>query len=683
MSKPFVNTELFREEANRFLKRGYYIDAPQGTRDYYDYWGEQLRRCKEGYSVGGVRITGHHYGYLNFAQIQLTKEETGEQITKKKRSASKVVSFPDFWDGDYEYFHIVEIARNGISQVELDKLGLDTRVYDLGGGLNVIVGKARRKGFSYKNGWIAANNYNTLRDMTTLIGAHEKKFLYPEGTMSMATNYINFLSQHTAWTKRRQADDKQDHKRASYYEYINGNSVEKGYKSQIIAVTFKDNPDAARGKDASLILLDECGAFNNLKAAYAATLPTIKDGALTTGQILMYGTGGDMEGGTIDFESMFYNPEPYELLPLENIWDEGASGTMCGYFFPDYKNKVGFIDKEGNSKQAEAKAHEEAKRQHKRETTKDPSTVDKYIVEHAFNPREAFMQISSNMFPVGELNEWRNKLSTTPIFKSIGVPGEIISGDDGLRFRPNSNLRPVIKFPHDRGDDIRGCVVQYQAPFKMDGQVPPNMYVVVHDPYGTDSTTGRSLGAAYVLKRVNDISRPDDMIVASYVGRPETQDEYNETLFKLAALYNAKIGFENDRGEVVAYAKRFRKLSQLMEEPEIIDLKENINIKRLGRKFGMSMGSKERKGQAQIYLRDWLITPRGRTEEGKQLLNLHYIYDIALLDELIKFNSTGNFDRVSALLVGMYYLKYMHNKKVQEVMDSSADPDNFFNRDWF
>lgn len=98
------------------------------------------------------------------------------------------------------------------------------------------------------------------------------------------------------------------------------------------------------------------------------------------------------------------------------------------------------------------------------------------------------------------------------------------------------------------------------------------------------------------------------MIVASYIGRPSTQDEYNYNLFLLADYYNAKIGFENDRGDVIGYAKRFRKLNRLIEEVEIIDKKENINIRKLGRNFGVSMGSKERKGQGNIYLRDWLVT---------------------------------------------------------------------------
>lgn len=635
--------------------------------------------------MGGVPITGHHYGYLNFAQILLTQEDNQSAKVSKSRlkTARKVKTFPDFWDGDFEYFHIVDIARKGATKEYYESLGLESNILDLGGGLNVIIAKARRKGFSYKNGWIAANNYNTQRNMTTLIGAFEKKYLYPEGTMSMATNYLNFFNEHTAWTKRRQVVDKQDHRKASYIEYVNGLAIEKGYKSQIIAVTFKDNPDAARGKDASLILLDECGAFNNLKDAYMATLPTIKDGGATTGQILMYGTGGDMEGGTIDFESMFYNPEPYELLPFENIWDENGTGTSSGFFFPDYKNKVGFMDKDGNSQIAQAKESEEAVREYKRKTAKDPASVDKYITEHAFTPREAFMQVNSNIFPVGELNAWRNEILTHEYYKHLGVVGTLIETDQGIKFKPDSKLKAIQKFPHDKSMDLTGAVVQYQAPYKVGDQIPPNLYVVVHDPYGNDSANGKSLGAAYVIKRVNPYSKPDDMIVASYVGRPGFQDDYNRKLFLLAKYYNAKIGFENDRGEVVPYAKRFKLLNYLMEEPEIIDLKQHLNIRRLGRKWGMSMGSKERKAQALIYLRDWLLTPRGKTEEGKQVLNLHYIYDVALLDELIKYNSKGNFDRVSALLVGMYYLKYLFNKKIKEVTDQNDDRDSLFARSWF
>ena len=69
-------------------------------------------------------------------------------------------------------------------------------------------------------------------------------------------------------------------------------------------------------------------------------------------------------------------------------------------------------------------------------------------------------------------------------------------------------------------------------------QVPLNLYVICHDPYGQNqSADSTSLGAAYVLKRPNNLSHPDDIIVASYVGRPNTQDDYNRNLFMLADYY--------------------------------------------------------------------------------------------------------------------------------------------------
>ena len=45
-----------------------------------------------------------------------------------------------------------------------------------------------------------------------------------------------------------------------------------------------------------------------------------------------------------------------------------------------------------------------------------------------------------------------------------------------------------------------------------------------------------------------------------------------------------------------------------------------------------------RKRQGELYIRDWLNTVRSVGENGEQILNMHKIYDLALLQELIKFN---------------------------------------------
>ena len=266
--------------------------------------------------------------------------------------------------------------------------------------------------------------------------------------------------------------------------------------------------------------------------------------------------------------------------------------------------------------------------------------------------------------------------------QNVGTAGFLVHTSDGLKFRPSQKARPVTKFPHQRGDDITGCVVVYQAPYKDDNQaVPSNMYFIAHDPYAHDSSTGNSLGSAYVLKRPNPFSKPDDLIVASYVGRPETQDDYNEILFNLSEYYNAKIGFENDRGEVIPYAKRTKNLHRLMEEVEIFDRSNGFKAKTLGRNYGLSMGSKQRKAQAVLYLRDWLKEKRSKNDKDEWKLNLHNIYDIALIDELIKWNDQGNFDRVSALLVGMFFMVDLYNKPVVEQERETTN--GFFDRELF
>jgi hypothetical protein len=93
------------------------------------------------------------------------------------------------------------------------------------------------------------------------------------------------------------------------------------------------------------------------------------------------------------------------------------------------------------------------------------------------------------------------------------------------------------------------------------------------------------------------------------------------------------------------------------------------------------MGSKQRKAQAVLYLRDWLKDKRSKNANDEWKLNLHNIYDIALIDELIKWNDQGNFDRVSALLIGMFFAMDMYDKPVtkeEEVQDTG-----FFSREFF
>ena len=656
MSDRFKDIDRIRPAAKFFEEHGYYTDSLPNTKGYYDYWDEETKRCMYGYTIDELHITGFHYFYLNYCPIdRAVDEELPDGTIQSKRERT----FPRFYDGDWEYFQ------------EIDKARAQNR--------HMIVLKARRKGYSYKAGAMLARNYFFVKNSKNFVFAGQKEYLIGDGLLSKAWEFLSFIDDHTAWAQPR-LKDREMHKMAGYKKKVNGLEIEMGMKSQIMGVSLKDAPDKVRGKAGELVFFEEAGSFPGLLKAWEVTMPTMRQGAKTLGMMIAFGTGGT-EGA--DFEAMeeiFYNPAAYDCMDYENVWDAGAMGTRCGYFIPIQKNLDGFIDADGNSEQKDAVEYEKEMRE-KKKGAADAKSLDQYIAEHPFSPQEATLQITSNLFDVASLQEHYNHLKANDLH-TRGTPGRLYYKKEQVEFKPDYNLRPVIKFPHRKDDDNTGCVVIYESPYRNKEHVTPhNLYVICHDPYGQNqSADSSSLGAAYVLKRPNNLSQPDDIIVASYVGRPATQDDYNRNLFMLADYYNAKIGFENDRGEIIAYAKRYRKLHKLQPEFEMLDKKE-LQSRRVRRTYGMHM-TEARKQQGEIYIRDWLNSLRGVDENGKKLLNLQKIYDPALIQELTKFNHKGNFDRVMALMIGMYHTRELYNAEVTDLYQDRS-MDEFFDRQIF
>lgn len=701
--KKWLNTSVFIQEAIRFQKNGVYNSAPTGTPDWYDYWEKQLDYCANGFEVvdedGSVhKITGHHYMYLNFTQIQIVKEEgDGSSV------AEKITQQPDFWDGDYNYFWSLEIARNGLCTnnslvpstpkererwVELDKqikkirrkdkrgykqnseyialklerdsisldilerLGLMVKPHldYLDGGYHMIVGKSRRKGYSYKNGAICANVYNTVRNAQVIIGASEKKFLYPKGTMGMSTDYLNFLNEHTGWSKSRDYVDKQDHKRASYKSTINGITIEKGYKSEIFALSFKDNPDAARGKDGKIVLLEEAGAFPNLKDSYNAIYPALTGGSYITGQIIIFGTGGDMEVGTVDYADMFYNPIPYRIMPFMNIWDENAEDSTCGFFHPVTWNLEGFYDEQGNSDIEGATEFEMDRRQTILEESSSSLTLQKHVQEYPFCPSEAFLTVSTNNFPVVELRNQLNKVIHERLQFKKGTPVYLERKDGKITAKPDlrNELQPVYNY-RPKLEDISGAPIIYEYPID---NPPKGLYKIGYDPYRQDLSEGVSLGAIYVYKSSHKFSYHRNVIVAEYVGRPSEADDVNRIAAQLAELYNAEIMHENEVTHVKNYFRRTKELHKLAVQPDAV-ISKSVKNSTVARIYGIHM-TPQLKDDGEKYIKDWLLEIRDYDEDGNPILNLETIYSIGLLEELIQYNKKGNFDRVMAFMMVMF-----------------------------
>lgn len=653
--KPHSRTSEFRTEALHFQEFGKYTNLQPSTSAYKTYWKEQTRRCLEGYNAGFDYITGYHYWYLNFSPIlKVIYDENSNFQEDKQIQGQRVEGFPNFWDSDYKYFWYLEEAEMI--------------------GKHAVVVKTRGRGYSFKGGSMMCRNYFLIPNSRSYAFAAESEFLVKDGLLTKAWANMAFIDDNTPWAKRRQGKNTDMHKRASYLESDNGVMKEKGFMSEIIGVSLKDKPNKGRGKRSKLILFEEGGNFPELIKTWQVSEPSVETGKVTFGLRIAFGTGGSEEADYSGLEELYYNPTGYKIHTVKDIWEDGREDEDVGFFVSEIDNMEGFMDKDGNSDREGALKQVLKERDIVRTKTKDPNALAMLMAEKPLNAAEAFLRVSTNNFPVHEIMQWEAKLTTdkkldiaTHGFMSVNTEGK-------AEFVVDWEAKPITDFPlkKDKGQDKSGCVSIYWSPYKVQGVVPENIYFVCADPYGLNTSGGESLGAAYVLCNPNKFTQPDDCIVASYIGRPSSQNEWNRQLFLLAEMYNAKITFENDRGNIIEYAQNNRLLNQLQEEFTIYDTDGNPTNK-LGRHYGISMNNRNRKLQAAQYLKDWLLQPRGRDTAGNIKLNLHFIYDVALLKELRKWDLKGNFDRTSSLLVGMLYQPQFLNEAISYQKSSVSE----------
>jgi intein/homing endonuclease len=473
----FSNTDKFRQAAIFFEKNKCFTKYQRGTIPYKEFWEAEDLKCRYGVEIDGVRITGPHYFYLNYSQMLAKDEETNR----------KRMIFPRFLDIDYDYFHIVERAK-------IEKKG-------------VILVKPRRTGFSYKNAALVTHEYNFYRDAKCIIGSFRSTL--SENTMGMVLDNMNFLDKNTEWKKQRNPDTKEFVK-ARYKENIGGIEVWKGYNSQVQTLTFKDNPFASVGKSSNIFIFEEAGTFENLINSYNMTEPCWKDGEDMIGIPIVFGTGGDMEGGTRDFHQMFYDPDKYNLLSFDNIWEEGKEGTKCGWFVPSTRGRLGdykgvpLVDKDGNSNEVFALESIRNLRTIKKGRS---GNINDTITQYPLTPSEAFLRRKGNIFPTIELSEWLAEIETKERYRAMGKTGELyFDNENKIKFRLDGDLEPILNFPPKDGDNKDGCVVIYEEPEVFEGGIPYGLYIAGCLTPGEKVLTDKG------LKSVQDVKLNDKLI---------------------------------------------------------------------------------------------------------------------------------------------------------------------------
>jgi len=673
--------------------------------EYRTYWKEQKKRCIEGYWIGGKWMPGNLYFYINFWHILLNKSKNS-----KTKEMGRPLLMDFMWDIAYYWaeargftgflndpatrLYADALLDKGATEEGLASLhenivvprkGIVETTKDLGPPLyldeakNLMWMANRGPGKSYFAGGAVvgheflfdgkkfydkdlAKYYGTdptsVSTTEVLVGAGDAKYSSDllkkvrygfdtlSGGMMIGEDYypppLSKIYTGT-WSPGKQIEH-------YYKKKIGGTWMDFGTRSSIKHRTYKDNPFAAQGTRPAVAVKEEIGMFGNLMASHEADVETQKMGTYKFGSTLFMGTGGDMEGGTQDAYKMFYDPETYDSLVFDDVWEHRGD---IGYFLPSTYGKLQYKDANGNTLEDLAYKTEAEAREKLRKGKNATTALDAYIQYNPIVPSEVFLTRTGNIFPKAELSEWLSILETNKTYIDAEYVGETFMSAEGIvTWKPDleGKISILRDFPVNVGKtDTTGGLVIWEHPFKDDnGEVPFGLYIAGTDPYDHDESGTPSLGSTFIYKTFHTVGSWAFLPVAEYTGRPKAENYY-KNLIQLLIYYNARCLYENEKKGLHQYAEIKNYDYLLMEQPGYI--KDVIPNSTVNRVKGIHMNT-QLKVHGEALIKDWL-----EEEYSPGRLNLTKLRSIPLLKELISYNRDGNFDRVMAFMMCMYATK--------------------------
>ena len=516
---------------------------------------------------------------------------------------------------------------------------------------------------SYKGGAMLCRNFFLIPGSKSYVYASNKQYLTDDGILTKAWDYMDFIDSNTAWGKKRQVANTQMRRRASMIVTDDfGNKIEVGYKSEIIGVSLKDNPDSVRGKAGKLILWEEAGTFPELEAAWQIARPSVEQDGIAFGTMIMFGTGGDQGSAVAALRRAFYDPKSFNCLEFENIWDEGAQNRPCGFFVPqhtnlDIRDKEGnrlYMDKDGNTIHNKSRDFILGLRKQELENAVSSQQIDRYIAEHSETPAEAFTELSGNIFPKKELQKQLAKIRTNKKIQNHKQVGFLTEANGEMIWNIQTG-GDITQYPLPKDTDPKGAIVIWEHPVK---NAPFGLYIAGIDPYDHDQSGTNSLGSCIIYKRFQDFESYSDIIVAEYTGRPATAEIFYENVRKLLIYYNARAMVENQNTGIFTYFNNKHCSYLLADQPDII--KDIVNNSSVNRRKGCHM-NKEIKLWGEGKIKEWLEEKR-----NDEQLGLNTILSEPLLEELIQYNDKINVDRIMAFMQVMIYKEQLYNTKVKQ-----------------
>lgn len=544
------NPNWFTETRDTFKRTGRYTEYRYGSKAFTDFWTEQYRRCRDGMTVNGYTVTGDHYFFLNFYQL-----EDNDPGSIQEAGGSRPTIFPNFMEGQYQWFHYLSLAK---------KLRL-----------NACMMKAREAGYSQIEAAIIAKNYTVNRKSVNVCCAFADTQL--DKLLTKVWDALSFLDNNTGggFSKGRIIDTAK-YKKAGQFKMINGVKTPTGWLSSIQGIVV-DKPGKLRGDRTDILMFEEFGLWPNSLKAYTQADALVGQIGNQFGIRLIGGTGGETGGQMEGLRKMYYNPEIYGVLPFRHNYTQTGESTMSAFFLPAFKTvkQMSLYDHRGFITEKDGREFFDRVRRIKQA---DPEEYVVYCAEFCYNAEEAFSLEGNNKF---------NKVNIAEQLTRIRALKECPPIDRGY-------IEYLYKNNHHTQENITGFkwIPNNTAPIKIlehplwtleprkdeDGNMwyPPkepvrNLYVIGIDGIDigksqtSENTKDPSDYCLVVYKRAYGLEEPQ--VVAIYKDRPNDIREAYKITFKLMQYYNARVNFEATRQGVYTHAKLQKLTSYFMRRP--------------------------------------------------------------------------------------------------------------------
>lgn len=635
------DTDYFRQTAIHFQKTGRYTDLrpnPNPNSAYRKWVDQEVDRIYNGMlrESDGAWIPGDMYWYLNYSPIILTV--TGENENVGERDTD----FPRFWEGIlWRSIGWTDARRVGQNFAEIAKRGAGKSYYVASKLSKIfIMGEKKRTEEEIKA--------KKPQNAGGVVVAYDKQFLIKDGTLNKFEQMIDHCANNTQFPRKTLQRTLNDMSWEMGYIDLN-TGAKSGTRNTVLGVAVKDDPDKVRGKRKNFICFEEFGKFPNLSDTYNISLKSVKEGNTWFGEICLIGTGGE-EGN--DFSSamdMIYHPTGFFMRAYPNVWDKSSQTRGVSiFFFPAYVNRAGCYNKDGISDVTSALFSICCERWIAKYHNPDPMQLTRTKAEDPITIQDAIMRRDGTKFPVAQLTERIQEIDLNPNFYDNMYVGRLIQKNNGeVIFEPTGDT-PIRKFP-TKDNKVAGAVEIKALPIRgANGKVMPNRYIAGLDPIDDDAADTMSLVSIFILDLFTD------EIVAEWTGRLDSADACYEVCRLLLIFYNAKVNYENNKKGFHAYMKMKHCLHYLEEEPEVVRVKSNSKVEKVGNKLYGTNASTGINEWGRDLLKDYMLkgivqVKNGQDDEEVTIPNVMTWWNRALMEEARQWNPDGNFDRISAM----------------------------------